>query len=140
MSRITRPLTNDAISNFGNWIQQESWEYVYNGVDSSDMVDRLNFIINLNLDTHCPTKTVKISNLDGKFRSAAVKQASRRKNRVYTKNGNSAKYKELKKEVKVKLKEAALNFLDKQTNLVTTKNNSWQMHVKLLTARPGQQS
>ena len=140
VSRITRPLTNDAISNFGNWIQQESWEYVYNGVDSSDMVDRLNFIINLNLDTHCPTKTIKISNLDGKFSSAAVKQASRRKNREYTKNGNSAKYKELKKEVKVKLKEAAVNFLEKQTNLVTAKNNSWLRHVKLLTARPGDQS
>ena len=63
------------------------------------MVDRFNFIVQLNLDTHCPTQTVKSTNLDGKVSSLAVKQASRRKNREYVKHGNSAKYKELKKEV-----------------------------------------
>ena len=46
----------------------------------------------------------------------------------------------MKKEVKVKLKDAAVNFLDKQTNLVASKNNSWLRHVKLLAARPGDQS
>ena len=55
-------------------------------------------------DTHCPTKTVRTSNLDGKVTSVAVKQASRRKNREYVKHGNSSKYKELKKEVKSELK------------------------------------
>ena len=140
VSRIIRPLPREAIRDFANWIQQESWEFVYDGADSSDMVDRLNFKINLNLDAHCPTKTIKTTNLDGKICSVAVQQASRRKNREYTKNGNSDKYKELKKVVKLKLKEAAVSFLDKQTNLVTAKNNSWLKHVKNMTARPGDQS
>ena len=43
-----------------------------------------------------------MTNLDGKISSASVKQASRRKNREYSKNSkNSPKYKELKKEVKI---------------------------------------
>ena len=88
------------------------------------MVDRLNFLLQHNLDAHCPTQTVSTSNLDGKISSVAVKQASRRKNREYSKNGNSPKYKELKKEVKLKLKEASVKFLNKQTDLATVKNKA----------------
>ena len=60
---ITRPLLDQAMSNFAGWIQHESWEFVYNGVDTSDMVDRLNFLLELNLNTHCPTTTIRITNL-----------------------------------------------------------------------------
>ena len=103
------------------------------------MVNRFDFLINLNLDHYCPTKTIKTTNLDGRISHAAVKQASMRKNREYTKNGNATKYKALRKEVKIKLKEASIAFLDKQVNLVSSKNNSWLKHVKRLTARPGDQ-
>ena len=64
----------------------------------------------------------------------------RRKNREYVKHGNSDKYKELKKEVKTSIREATTNFLRKQISLVSTKNNCWLKHVKLLAARPGDQS
>ena len=103
------------------------------------MVNRFNFLVNLNLDLYGPTKTQKITNLDGKISSAAVKQSSRRKNREYLKHGNSEKYKTLKKEVKTNLKEAASNLLAKQTGLVAAKNTSWLKHVKRLTARPSDQ-
>ena len=134
-----RPLTDAAISRFASWIQHEPWTFVYNGRDTSDMVERFNFLIQLNLDTHFPTKTVKTTNLDGKISSMAVKQASRRKNREYAKHGNSAKYKELKKEVKAKLSDATASFLNKQAEHVTVKDNGWLKHVKHLTARPGDQ-
>ena len=103
-SHTIRPLPDEAISGFASWVQHEPWTFVYDGLDVSDMVDRLNFLLQHNLDTHCPTKTVRTSNLDGKVTSVAVKQASRRKNREYVKHGNSSKYKELKKEVKSELK------------------------------------
>ena len=138
-SHTIHPLPDEAISRFAGWIQHEPWTFVYNGTNPTDMVDRFNFLIQLNLDTHCPTKTVRGTNLDGKIQSEAVKQASRRKNREYAKHGNSSKYKELKKEVKVKLKDATTKFLNKQADNVTVKNNSWQKHVKQLTARPGDQ-
>ena len=89
------------------------------------------------LDLHCPAKTIKISNLDGKFNSTAVKQAARRKNREYSKHGNSARYKLLKKEVKNRIKEETTKFIKKQTDNATSNNSSWMKHVKMLTARPG---
>ena len=75
--------------------------------------------------------------MDGKFTSPAVKQASRRKNREYSKHGNSAKYKLLKKEVRNKIKEEATKFLKKQTENMSSNNSRWMKHVKMLTARPG---
>ena len=45
-----RPLPADAISGFASWVQHESWEFVYNGRDSSDMNSRFEFIVNMNLD------------------------------------------------------------------------------------------
>ena len=78
-SHTIRPLPDEAISGFASWVQHELWTFVYDGLDVSDMVDRLNFLLQHNLDTHCPTKTVRTSNLDGKDTSVAVKQASRRK-------------------------------------------------------------
>ena len=104
------------------------------------MVSRFDFLVSLNLDHYCPTKVVGTTNFDGKISSVAVKQASRRKNREYSKNGNSAKYKCLKKEVNNKLKEASVEFLQKQVNLVSSKNNSWLKHVKRIAARPGDQT
>ena len=139
-THTVRPLPDDAIVGFAGWVQHESWEFIYNGLDPSDMVCRFDFLINLNLDHYCPTKVIKTSNLDGKISSMEVKQASRRKNREYVKNGNSARYKELKKEVKAKLKEASTAFLDKQINLTSSKNNSWLKHVKRMAARPGDQT
>ena len=135
-----RPLPDGAIAGFASWIQHESWQFVYDGTNVSDMVQRFNFIVSLNLDHYCPTKTVKTTNLDGKICSAAVRQASRRKNREYTKHGNSKKYKNLKKEVKMKLKESASKFLQNQTKLVSAKNSSsWLKHIKHIAARPGDQ-
>ena len=127
------------MADFASWIQHESWVFVYDGFSSSDMVERFNFLINLNLDQYCPTRTIKTTNLDGKISCPAVSQASRRKNREYLKNGNSEKYKELKKEVKVKLAQASTKFIEKQTNMVSSKNNSWLKHVKRIAARPGDQ-
>ena len=47
-------------------LQAGPWTFVYDGLDVSDMVARLNFLIQLDLDNYCPTKTVRTSNLDGK--------------------------------------------------------------------------
>ena len=137
MTHIVRPLPADTIARFANWIQHESWEFVFDGANPSDMVSRFNFIINYKLDNLCPTKVIKTTNLDGKIKSIAVKQACRRKNREYAKNGNSLRYKELKKIVKKELKTATSNFLAKQVGLASTPRNNWLKHVKSIAARPG---
>ena len=105
--------------------------------DPTDIVESFNFLLELNLEQCCPTKTIKSTNLDGKIRSVAVDQACRRKNREYIKHGNSAKFKKLKKEAEATLKKTTSNFLSKQIELVGAKNNSWLRHVKAIAARPG---
>ena len=45
----------------------------------------------------------------------------------------------MKKVVKAKLKEESAKFIKKQTNLVSSKNNSWLKHVKRIAACPGDQ-
>ena len=137
--RTVRPLPTSAINKFASWVQHESWAYIYDGTDVSDMVVRFNTLVQLNLDMCCPTKTIKYTNLDGKISTPAVKQACRRKNREYLKHGNSIRYKQLKKDVKNKIKEATVEFLKKQSEKVSAKNSNWLRHVKLLAARPGDQ-
>ena len=136
-THTVRPLTDDAIAGFASWVQQESWEFVYDGKDPSEMFSRFIYLVNLNLDKYCPIKSLKTTNLDGKITSAAVKQACRKKKREYTKNGNSVKYKALKKVVKEKLRQASITFLENQVNLASCRGNSWLRHVKNLAARPG---
>ena len=58
-THTVRPLPDDAIVGFAGWVQHESWEFIYNGLDPSDMVSRFDFLINLNLDHYCPTKVIK---------------------------------------------------------------------------------
>ena len=43
-SRTVRPLPDEALQGFAGWVQRESWQFVYDGTDTSDMVDRFNFI------------------------------------------------------------------------------------------------
>ena len=100
------------------------------------MVHRFNSLWQYYLDLTCPTKTIRVSNLDGKFHSPAIKQACRRKNREYEKNGNSQKYKELKWILKSTIKDETRKFLNKQTENISSGNNSWK-HIKNLTLRPG---
>ena len=96
-------------------------------------------MVQLNLNTHCPIKTIKFTNLDGKVSSPAVRQACRKKNREYLKHGNSTRYKELKKEVRNRIREATTKLIEKQSEQVCSKSKSWMRHVKRLTARPGDQ-
>ena len=136
-SYTVRPLPTQALQDFAGWVQREPWTFVYDGEDTTDMVARFDSLITQNLNHYCPTKIVKVSNLDGKVSSIAVRQISRRKKREYSKNGNSQKYKALKKQLKSKLRDAAVAFLQKQVGLVSMKSSSWLRHVKKLTAKPG---
>ena len=138
--RKVRPLPNSALAKFAQWVQHEPWTFVYDGRNSSDMADRLTFLLDLQVNQCCPLRTIKSTNLDGKFKSVSVDQICRRKKREYQKHGNSAKFKQLKKQVKEALKVAARKFINKQVELTGSANNSWLKHVKLLAGRPGEYS
>ena len=137
VTRTVRPLPLEALNGFAQWIQHEPWTFVYDGTSASDMVARFDFLVNLNLNHHCPVRTFRTSNLDGKICSPAVRQGCRNKKREYLLHGNTTRYKQLKKAVKIKLKEASVNFLEKQSKLVSARNNSCLKHVKRIAASPG---
>ena len=81
---------------------------------------------------------MKITALNnGKPRFPAVEKLVRQKKRIYSLKGNCAKYKELKKQVKEKLKIEGGKFIEKQVELAKVKGGGWQRKVKQMTARPG---
>ena len=102
------------------------------------MVNRFNNYVKEKLDTICPIKKVKISKFDHEVTSAAIKQLSRRKNREYCKNGNSVKYKQLKRDLKSKIKAEGTKIIEKQVSLMGEKGNGWIRFAAKLSARPGQ--
>ena len=67
--QTVRPLPAEALSDFASWVPHESWAFVYDGRNPTDMVERFNFLVNYNLDHYCPTKNLKTTNLDGKITS-----------------------------------------------------------------------
>jgi hypothetical protein len=86
---------------FATWIQSELWEDIFN---SKNKAEKMIEIVNGKLDQICPVDEVQISQLDGKINSLALQKLTRLKQREYTKHGWSAKYKDLKKKVKHRVK------------------------------------
>ena len=64
------------------------------------MADNLVELVFNKIDIICPEETIKISEMDGKVTSLALQKLSRKKNREYTKYGNSLHFKALKKQMK----------------------------------------
>ena len=102
------------------------------------MAIRFHTLVQSKIEEHCPSKTVKITALNnGKPRFPAVEKLVRQKKRIYALKGNCLKYKELKKQVKEKLKIEGAKFIDKQVELAKVKGGGWQRKVKQMIARPG---
>ena len=93
----TRRIDDNKKRLIAEWIQHKSWEGVYDGETSSGMAVNFINVVSGNIDKICPEGEVRISQLDGKVTSLALQTLSRQKKREYTKNGNSQKYKALKK-------------------------------------------
>ena len=122
----------------GAWLQSESWEYVYDGGNSSEMAIRFHTLLNYQIDTLCPTKVVHFSALDnGKPLFPKVQKLSRRKMRIYTKKGNCQEFKDIKKTIKQKLKEEGAKFIETQCELAKSCKSPWNKKIGKLFARPG---
>ena len=137
--KTVRPFTEDSKKKIAAWLQSESWEYIYDGLTSSDMAERFHHVVKSRIEEYCPTKIVKISALNnGKPRFPAVEKLVRQKKRIYSLKGNCPKFKELKKKVKEKLKSEGKKFIERQVELAKERRGNWQKNVKKLTARPGE--
>ena len=136
--RTVRPLTNESKNRIGTWLQSESWEHVYDGRSSSEMASRFHSLLTYQIDLLCPTKEIKISALNnGKPIFPSVQKLARRKKRIYAKKGNCQEYKNLKKALKLKLKEEGAKYIEKQCELANSNKGSWHKKVGKLFKRPG---
>ena len=133
----SRPLTTQAKLSLASWVQYESWKEVLEKDDSSSMVDSFNTLVEQKIKEHCPLKTLKLNCFDNEFTTPAIKAIKRKKKREYTKHGNSALYKILKKQLKDTIKNEGKAFISKQIEQAGEKGNKWIRRTAALLARPG---
>ena len=88
----SRRIKDEDIMKAGQWIQQESWEEMFNC--PSSMSTKFSEIVLRKLDEICPEVEIKITKLDGKLKSMALQSLSRQKQREHSRHGFSDRFKE----------------------------------------------
>ena len=81
----TRRVDDAKKMKIGQWIQQESWETVFNCKSSSQMASQFTKLVFEKLDQICPEEHLKITKMDGKQTSLALQTLARQRLREYEK-------------------------------------------------------
>ena len=114
VTKVSRPLPDSGILEFGEWICSEDWTDIPDNVDPTSQVIEFEKLLNKKLDVIFPKKLVRINlNHDKPFITAELKKLDRSVKREYRKNQKSAKYKRLKENFDQKYKTAAADYLEK---------------------------
>ena len=137
ITKTSRPFTTTAKQSLATWILQESWDSVLQCADSSSMVDTFTKLVGNKIEEHVPEKSFKINCLDNEFTTPEIKRIKRKKQREYTKHGNTQLYKTLKKQLKETIKNEGREFVTKQIELAGEKTNKWIKKTSSMLARPG---
>ena len=111
--RISRPMPDSAIRQFGQWIINETFDCVETGDNTTVQTHKLQDLLHKKMNKYFPTKSVKISQKDKKWINFELKKLDRAKKREWCKNGKSSKYCKLKEEFDRKYKEASEKHLEK---------------------------
>ena len=112
-TKISRPLPDSGVRQFGKWIVNNDWDCVKQISRPSNQALALQNILELKLYEIFPTKSVKLSNKDKKWIDCELKKLDRSKKREWCKREKSDKYVKLKKEFDVKFNEAAEKYMEK---------------------------
>ena len=67
--KSVRPFTCDSRNRLGNWLQSESWEYVYDGHDSSEMASRFHSMLSSQIDLLSPAPLAMVNLFSLVFKS-----------------------------------------------------------------------
>ena len=112
-TKISRPMPDSGIRQFGQWIINEEWDCFVPEGKPSEQACAMQKLLEGKMDEIFPTKTVKISNKDKMWIDAELKQLDRQKKRIYSKEGKSKKYLELKEKFASKYAKGAADYLEK---------------------------
>ena len=133
-----RPLPQSSIERFGEWIVSESWRGINDDISPTEQALQLEQVLNENLDKFCPMKEMKLGYKDKIFITAELKRLDRQKNREYLKRGKTEKYLMLRKKFKLKYKEEAEKYLQKNLESIRESNPGQVFKIlKQLGAQPG---
>ena len=137
--RVTRPLPESGMLEFGEWMCKEDWAMISKETDPSKQVLIFEEMVQQKLDVIFPTKTVKINpNFDLPFITADLKKLDRLLKREYRKHSKSLKYKRLKEKYDKKFKIAASDYLEKSVRtLMEDDPGTAYRCLKRLAAQPG---
>ena len=106
-----RPLPDDKIRKFGQWITGVDFDDIGGNSSTSEHAQDLQKLLMTKLDELCPTQTMRVSYQDKPFINKELKTLNRHKQRVYVKEGKSQKYWNIKKEFDKKFKAAAERYI-----------------------------
>ena len=114
-----------------------SREELYN---STKPAEKFIEIVYNKLDKICPEEEIQITKLDGKVKSLALQKIGRQKLREHTKNGNSQRFKALKKKQKSRIKLEGQKSLDKLFENAGHKGTKWLREANRMSSRPGEET
>jgi hypothetical protein len=137
-TKKTRRMDDNRKRLLAQWIQQESWEMVYDSKSASEMAVQFTQLVNEKINNICPEEEVKITQFDGKVTSLVLQKLGRQKKREYSKNGNSRRFKEVKKKMNQRIKLEGKKALEKILENGNNKGMKWVREAKRVSARPGE--
>ena len=94
-TRVSRPLPESQVRQFGQWIAQERWESLKGDMSSSEQAKILSNLTEQQLNLMFPVKECRVSNTDKPWVTSEIKKLDRWKKAEYKKNGKSTKYNSL---------------------------------------------
>ena len=134
-----RPLHQEGVDRFGDWLQTEDWDCINDGLNPTEQVKIMEAKLGDKLDKLLPQKTLKVSSHEKPWISYDLKKIARLKRREYIKHGRSEKYKKLQSKFDTKFEDAAKRYLDKNvTEMENTNPGKAYKILKRMGAPPGE--
>ena len=103
---VFRPMTDNGLSHFGNWIQSHQWNELYQMEDVNQKAIYFQNLIFSRYEEFFPEKKFRVSTDDQPWVSAEVKALDRKRKREFLKHQKSEKWNQLNVKYQVKVREA----------------------------------
>ena len=132
-SITVRPLTQSQLNQLGQWLINEKWEAITTENDVDNKLEMFSSSVFSMLNTIAPLKTIKISCDDPSWMNTRIKSKIRMRNREYSKNGKTKKWRALRKKCKNACDQAKRNFAEKFVPDLKHKDpKTWMKSIKKL--------
>ena len=134
--RVIRPMKQSAIRDFGQWIVNHNWSEVSDKPDTVSKCDAFYETLNQAIDTHFPSKTVKLHNDDKPWMSSYIKSLICERQRVFQKEHRSKRWKRLRNKVKRAIHKAKREYYRTRVQRHKRANPAeWYKQIKIMTNR-----